>query len=126
MVAGEPLRRVGAPTPRLLRSPPLAKVLHAFPVARIYGRHQNQWSHRRALLLPTGRCGARQPLFYASRRLCFKEGRYGSRSCGTAESTAGSTAGCTRNCSLSSHASLVISARGHTPQASNHSMMRLH
>ena len=26
MVAGEPLRRVGAPTPRLLRSPPLAKV----------------------------------------------------------------------------------------------------
>jgi len=24
MVAGEPLRRVGAPTPRLLRSPPLA------------------------------------------------------------------------------------------------------
>ena len=53
------------------------------PVARIYGRHQNQWSHRRALLLPTGRCGARQPLFYASRasrRLCFKEGRYGSRS----------------------------------------------
>ena len=34
-------------------------------------------------LLPTGRCGARQPLFYASRasqRLCLKEGRYGSRS----------------------------------------------
>ena len=26
MVAGKPLRRVGAPTPRLLRSPPLAKV----------------------------------------------------------------------------------------------------
>merc|ERR1719198_50908 len=26
MVAGVPLRRVGAPTPRLLRSPPLAKV----------------------------------------------------------------------------------------------------
>ena len=53
------------------------------PVARIYSRHQNQWSHRRALLLPTGRCGARQPLFYASRasrRLCFKGGRYGSRS----------------------------------------------
>ena len=52
-------------------------------MARIYGRHQNQWSHRRALLLPTGRCGARQPLFYASRAsrlLCFKEGRYGSRS----------------------------------------------
>ena len=46
------------------------------PVARIYGRHQNQWSHRRALLLPAGRCGARQPLFYASRasrRLCFRE-----------------------------------------------------
>ena len=64
------------------------------PVARIYGRHQNQWSHRRALLLPAVRCGARQPLFYASRasrRLCFKEGRYGSRSCGTAESTAGGT-----------------------------------
>ena len=40
------------------------------------------------------RCGARQPLFYASRasrRLCFKEGRDGSRSCGTAESTAGGT-----------------------------------
>ena len=35
------------------------------------------------LLLPTGLCGARQPLFYASRAsrlLCFKEGRYGSRS----------------------------------------------
>ena len=62
--------------------------------ARIYGRLQNQWSHRRGLLLPTGRCGARQPLFYASRasrRLCFKEGRYGSRSCGTAESTEGGT-----------------------------------
>ena len=63
------------------------------PVARIYHRHQNQWSYLRALLLPTGRCGAHQPLFYASRasqRLCL-EGRYGSRSCGTAESTADCT-----------------------------------
>ena len=29
MVAGEPLRRVGAPTPRLLRSPPLLRSLCA-------------------------------------------------------------------------------------------------
>ena len=50
----------------------------------IYGRHQNQWSHRRALLLPTeevrGTPASLLRLSRASRRLCFKEGRYGSRS----------------------------------------------
>ena len=61
---------------------------------------ENLWSAPKSVVspagppMPAGRCGARQPLFYASRasrRLCFKEGRYGSRSCGTAESTAGGT-----------------------------------
>ena len=61
---------------------------------------ENLWSAPKSVVspagppMPAGRCGARQPLFYASRasrRLCFKEGRYGSRSCGTAESTEGGT-----------------------------------
>ena len=68
------------PTARMRRPPPRARRAAARRAAarraaarrtrspRGRSRHQNQWSHRRALLLPTGRCGApaRQPLFYVS------------------------------------------------------------
>ena len=105
-----------------------AEAAYAFQGENLWSAPQNQWSHRRALLLPAGRCGARQPLFYASRasrRLCFKEGRYGSRSCGTAESTAGGTSPSDMVPYLRMLVVGDIRARSYTPQASNHSAMRL-
>ena len=83
-------------------------------------------------LLPTGLCGARQPLFYASRasrRLCFKGGGGKIRLSQAAHHTpwhSGEHSGLYKILfPIFACSSLVISARGHTPQASNHSAMRL-
>ena len=48
MVAGEPLRRVGAPTPRLLRSPPPKLQKRAF----------SAYEHKHWILMRAERAGA--------------------------------------------------------------------